>query len=114
MNSQFRKFPSYDIFQRVGEDAGSRPYYVIETWRSIEGPRSRIARGGFQSVEHAQIWIDGNRDRTQEELPKVLLRRVCWLIDTLDDGQQSAYRHVQEALEDVIAGRLPLPEKKAQ
>lgn len=42
----------------------------------------------------------------------VVLKRVIWLIDTLDDGKNPAYRHVQDAIEDVIAGRMPLPERR--
>lgn len=41
-----------------------------------------------------------------------ILKRVIWLIDTLDDGETPAYRHVQESIQDVMAGRLPLPEKR--
>lgn len=48
------------------------------------------------------------------EHDKTLLTRVVWLIDTVDDGEQPAFRTVQEALQDVMAGRLPLPEKRGQ
>lgn len=52
-------FPFYGVFKRVdhqGDRSGG--FYVAETWMSLDGPRTRIARGGFCSMEEAQAWIE--------------------------------------------------------
>lgn len=53
-------------------------------------------------------------ERLFTDRDRVLLRRVMWLIDTLDDGVSPIYSEVKGSLEDVITGRLPLPEKRVK
>ena len=55
-------WPFYQVFRRVDVTTPEH-YYVAETWMSIDGPRSRIVRGGFHTLEAAQLWIEEHQNR---------------------------------------------------
>jgi hypothetical protein len=46
-----------NIVKQVSPES-SRPYRVIETYLTSEGPRSRICSGVFTTQESAQAWIE--------------------------------------------------------
>lgn len=53
-------FPFYGVAKLIDRDHPAQ-LYVLETWRSIDGPRTRVARSGFNSLEEAQAWIEKNQ-----------------------------------------------------
>lgn len=58
-------FPFYGVAQLVSVSAGDipdTPFYVFETFMSIDGPRTRVARGGFKTEQEAKNWIKRNQD----------------------------------------------------
>lgn len=52
-------FPFYGVFKRADQEhQKSAGFYVLETWQSLDGPRTRVARGGFNTLESAQAWLE--------------------------------------------------------
>jgi hypothetical protein len=48
---------SLNIMMQVGQ-LSSRPYRIIETYLTSEGPRTRVCSGAFSTQEDAQIWLE--------------------------------------------------------
>jgi hypothetical protein len=74
------------------------------------------------SVGKVSYWGNGWQDvldkikipEAFEDRDIVLMKRISWLIDTLDDGESPVYRKIQEALDDVWSGRMVLPETRVK
>ncbi len=55
-----KTFPFYGVAKMEWCSHGQvpdKPYYVFETFLTIDGPRTRVARGGFGSAHEAVGWI---------------------------------------------------------
>lgn len=46
-----------NIIKQVSPDT-PRPYRIIETHLTSEGPRTRVCSGAFSTEEDAQIWLE--------------------------------------------------------
>lgn len=48
---------SLNIMKQVSPES-PRPYRIIETYMTSEGPRTRVCSGAFSTQEDAQIWLE--------------------------------------------------------
>ncbi len=51
-------FPFYQIFRQVTPKKDKGGFGVAETLMTIDGPRTRMVRMGFDSALEAEAWIE--------------------------------------------------------
>lgn len=50
-------FPKYEIVMTVSDISNSRPFSVLETIETWDGPRTYIRQRGFKSIDEARAAI---------------------------------------------------------
>lgn len=60
------KFPTLQIVELVGYPKPTRPFRLIETFWTVDGPRSRVCDGSWSTFDEAQTQLNAKVEARNE------------------------------------------------